>query len=422
MFHGTSDPSASYIDIRTDDSNDQHDTPWSLQSYGTNNMVWEQITAQYHQCFVDHPATVESLITDLDLHLQDEIPYDYLSAASLPPLHSSPSAPNVEMPIFSMNLEETAVLPWAGDTLDPFSSSAILNDFTANLDANSSSFATSQQDSFGAGLQQEFGFANADFAPSVVGHSINTMNITHATDNTTVPSTMFRPNESGSHSCNVDHDSRYQRRIMEDTPLCASPVACVAPLPDHTLTSGPTSELFRGGNVPSTVDSHRLGTLSPLLIQSVPPPILTSWPGHNRGGLLQLAPRLASSGLTPLERSLVPRGKRKVSRGSHKIPATTRAPSTRKAFSCSDLQARAPDHLSEKICGWRGTDGSICGERVSRKTVPKHLVVHGITKLSYNMPVICRWCPDGSVPMKRESIVRHFREVHLRLQRANTII
>ncbi|KAF9235357.1 hypothetical protein BU15DRAFT_64944 [Melanogaster broomeanus] len=404
MFRGTADPPSPYIDIRTDVNNDQHDTSfWSPHSYGSNN---------------------EYIISDVDLLMQDEILRgSYLSAKSHFPPFSNPSAPNVEMPFFSMSLEETAVLPGAGHTLDPLSSSAIPNDFMENPGVNSSSFATSQQGSFGAGLQQEFIFASTDFAPSVVEDSINTMYIAHAADNPTVPSssTMFCTNESTSHSCNVDQDSRYQRRIMEDIPLSASPAACAAPLPDRTLSSDPTSELFRDGNVSSTVDSHRLGTLSPLLIQSIPPPILTSWPGHNRGGLLQLAPRLASSGLTPLERSLVPRGKRKVSRNSHKIPATTRAPSTRKAFSCSDLQARAPDHLSEKICGWRGTDGSICGERVSRKTVPKHLAVHGITKMSYNMPVICRWCPDGRVPMKRESIVRHFREVHLRLQRANTI-
>ncbi|KAF9235353.1 hypothetical protein BU15DRAFT_64938 [Melanogaster broomeanus] len=345
MFLGTSDPSASYTAIRTDD---KHDTSWSLQSYGTNNIsyalqdiVWEQIMAPMCcQCCVDPSVSTshmtesafssESLISDFDLLMEDEIVNGlHLSTASDLPSLPNPLAPHAEGPILPMSLERTEVLPGDGHTVDSFSPCATLNDFMQNFGVNLSPFSTSRKGTFGAQLLQDFGFAIEN--PSTLSAS-STMSSTNQTLVLT--------------GGTVDQDSRYERGLL------GSP----------------------------------------------------------------------SSGVTPSGHSLVLRGKRKVSRVSHKILATTRAPSTRKAFSCSAMLAGAPEHLFEKICGWRGTDGSICGERVSRKTVPKHLVVHGITRMSYDVSVTCRWCPDGSAPMNRESIVRHFREVHLRLPRANTIV
>ncbi|KIK76742.1 hypothetical protein PAXRUDRAFT_413549 [Paxillus rubicundulus Ve08.2h10] len=68
-------------------------------------------------------------------------------------------------------------------------------------------------------------------------------------------------------------------------------------------------------------------------------------------------------------------------------------------------------------CKWRATNGSICGASITGSTVPQHLVQHGITKLSFDTLIECHWCPNGSKPMKRESIVRHVRGVHLHLTR-----
>ncbi|KAF8834011.1 hypothetical protein BDN67DRAFT_641510 [Paxillus ammoniavirescens] len=71
-------------------------------------------------------------------------------------------------------------------------------------------------------------------------------------------------------------------------------------------------------------------------------------------------------------------------------------------------------------CGWRKDDGSMCGGNITRATVPHHLVQHGITALGSDAAVECRWCPDGTKPIKRKSIVRHVREAHLRISRMPT--
>ncbi|KIJ11293.1 hypothetical protein PAXINDRAFT_171835, partial [Paxillus involutus ATCC 200175] len=62
----------------------------------------------------------------------------------------------------------------------------------------------------------------------------------------------------------------------------------------------------------------------------------------------------------------------------------------------------------------------MCGGDITRATVPQHFVQHGITDLSSDVPVKCRWRPDERKPMNRESIVRHMREVHLRIKRTPT--
>ncbi|KIK75371.1 hypothetical protein PAXRUDRAFT_493302 [Paxillus rubicundulus Ve08.2h10] len=73
--------------------------------------------------------------------------------------------------------------------------------------------------------------------------------------------------------------------------------------------------------------------------------------------------------------------------------------------------------ISSSTCGWRSTDGSICGRIITRPTVPQHLAEHGIANLRSNMPIQCWWCPNKSKKIKRKGIVRHVREVHLHLTR-----
>ncbi|KAF9232208.1 hypothetical protein BU15DRAFT_67668 [Melanogaster broomeanus] len=65
----------------------------------------------------------------------------------------------------------------------------------------------------------------------------------------------------------------------------------------------------------------------------------------------------------------------------------------------------------QNVCGWRLRDGSICGGAITRRTVPEHLAVHHrIKKIASYQLIACRWCPDGSDLIKRESIVRHVRK------------
>ncbi|KIK76066.1 hypothetical protein PAXRUDRAFT_171007 [Paxillus rubicundulus Ve08.2h10] len=80
------------------------------------------------------------------------------------------------------------------------------------------------------------------------------------------------------------------------------------------------------------------------------------------------------------------------------------------------LHGRSSERTLHK-CGWRTTDVSICGGTISGATVSQHLVQHGITNMSFDAPVRCRWCPDGKKLMNRKSILRHVHEVHLRLER-----
>ncbi|KAF8845894.1 hypothetical protein BDN67DRAFT_998928 [Paxillus ammoniavirescens] len=76
--------------------------------------------------------------------------------------------------------------------------------------------------------------------------------------------------------------------------------------------------------------------------------------------------------------------------------------------------------VTPSTCEWRTTDGSICGEIITRPTVPQHLAKHGIVDLRSDMPIGCLWCPNGSKIIKRKGIVRHVREVHLHLKRQHT--
>jgi hypothetical protein len=76
--------------------------------------------------------------------------------------------------------------------------------------------------------------------------------------------------------------------------------------------------------------------------------------------------------------------------------------------------------ITPSTCKWRVTDGSICGEIITRPSVPQHLAKHGIVHLRSDTLIECRWCPNGSTRIKRKGIVRHVREVHLHLKRQHT--
>ncbi|KAF9222389.1 hypothetical protein BS17DRAFT_186348 [Gyrodon lividus] len=132
----------------------------------------------------------------------------------------------------------------------------------------------------------------------------------------------------------------------------------------------------------------------------------------------------AVQGNSRVNHGVIPRGT------ASRVNSTTRTPfpnhkvspyPTYNASPYANTQATSPEPLSETPhrCQWREIDGSICGGNITRKTTSEHLVVHGIVKKASNIPIICRWCPDGREPMKRESIVRHVREAHLGVKRTS---
>lgn len=68
-------------------------------------------------------------------------------------------------------------------------------------------------------------------------------------------------------------------------------------------------------------------------------------------------------------------------------------------------------------CPWRVKVGIVCGEQVTSEMCATHLASHhGIKTMSSNRIVKCRACQPPK-EMKRESILRHFIEVHLKIKR-----
>ncbi|KAL4071185.1 hypothetical protein V8B97DRAFT_1964897 [Scleroderma yunnanense] len=75
------------------------------------------------------------------------------------------------------------------------------------------------------------------------------------------------------------------------------------------------------------------------------------------------------------------------------------------------------DGTVSKQCGWRDKHGTTCGVTITYQCQPHLAMAHGITKLSSNVIVSCKWCdPDNK--MRRRCILRHIREVHLGVPRS----
>ena len=81
-------------------------------------------------------------------------------------------------------------------------------------------------------------------------------------------------------------------------------------------------------------------------------------------------------------------------------------------------QQLTPSGASPRPCKWKDEDGTVCEELITSASLPGHLAKHGIEKQHRGHHTTCHW--DGckrKKHMNRESIVRHIREVHLRLRR-----
>ncbi|KAF8557871.1 hypothetical protein OG21DRAFT_135893 [Imleria badia] len=68
-------------------------------------------------------------------------------------------------------------------------------------------------------------------------------------------------------------------------------------------------------------------------------------------------------------------------------------------------------------CQWVKEDGAVCGAHITLETVPQHLRTHDIENMAHNCLVSCRWLGcrlrGDKAKIKRESIARHVREIHL---------
>ncbi|KAI6018792.1 hypothetical protein EDC04DRAFT_2941620 [Pisolithus marmoratus] len=71
-------------------------------------------------------------------------------------------------------------------------------------------------------------------------------------------------------------------------------------------------------------------------------------------------------------------------------------------------------------CGWRDDDGKICGMPITYGNCANHFAaIHEIKNMAWNAKVICRWCSSkAQKEVKRKSLLRHLREVHLHCLRS----
>lgn len=69
------------------------------------------------------------------------------------------------------------------------------------------------------------------------------------------------------------------------------------------------------------------------------------------------------------------------------------------------------------MCRWKGEGQTVCCSwSVMESNVQEHLADHGIKGMSSRLELACCSC-DPPKKMKRESILRHFKEVHLKQKR-----
>lgn len=72
----------------------------------------------------------------------------------------------------------------------------------------------------------------------------------------------------------------------------------------------------------------------------------------------------------------------------------------------------SPDHT---LCLWDIGGGTPCGAYISVLDLSKHVRMHGV-KGPGNLEIQCAWDGCTRAPMKRESVVRHLEEVHVKVK------
>ncbi|KIM54467.1 hypothetical protein SCLCIDRAFT_377200 [Scleroderma citrinum Foug A] len=77
-----------------------------------------------------------------------------------------------------------------------------------------------------------------------------------------------------------------------------------------------------------------------------------------------------------------------------------------------DDKPYTPYNRVQQRCGWRSQDGTPCGTVITYSCQGHFALAHGITQLSGQTHLLCRWCHPAH-QIKREHLLRHIREVHL---------
>lgn len=107
--------------------------------------------------------------------------------------------------------------------------------------------------------------------------------------------------------------------------------------------------------------------------------------------------------------------------GNLSMPLGSLMANSSAAVSSNSLFTTRPfcDHIARESCGWKGDDGTVCGSVVTSHDLPNHFAaIHGIKNMASGIKVECRWCPPSPrKQVKRESMMRHLREVHLKRPR-----
>ncbi|KAF9235245.1 hypothetical protein BU15DRAFT_64995 [Melanogaster broomeanus] len=176
------------------------------------------------------------------------------------------------------------------------------------------------------------------------------------------------------------------------------PIADNARLPsERTFTPNDVS-------VPNTTSIRR-----PVLVHTRGPSVKTRYVGRPASSGLPFA---SSSGVSALRAT----ASRNLPYDS--VPRHVHPYSIDTAHSHSNSASSTVQDRDKLIPMWVACNGCrrFVENRSPESILPDHLVVHQIVDLAHDEPVICRWCREGRKPIKRESIVRHIREVHMRIE------
>lgn len=81
----------------------------------------------------------------------------------------------------------------------------------------------------------------------------------------------------------------------------------------------------------------------------------------------------------------------------------------------------ARQHLKRAVhhsCGWIREDGTRCNTSITYECTRHLAIAHGIRHRKKHLKILCCWCSPPK-PIRRSSMLRHVREVHLECSRSN---
>ncbi|KAI6038162.1 hypothetical protein EDC04DRAFT_2697733 [Pisolithus marmoratus] len=248
---------------------------------------------------------------------------------------------------------------------------------------------------------------HATYSPISGNHEMAQMNVSQR-DEVTCGVTLRDHWNSTGHSLDRDFDPS----------LLLSFPANVLPPSSHSLdaymsstgvlNAHPLSSLDRNTSQPGCVDNHEkmsssYGASGRKVKSAIPlsPPSNTAW--------------LQAQVLNPSTSNYYCNG------GSLSVPMWSPVTDCPPVVTPDSLPTTRPilGRIAHETCGWKGDDGQVCGNPVTSDSLANHFaVMHGIKNMASDIKVECRWCPPSSQKrVKRESMLRHLREVHLKCSR-----